>query len=68
MQHSVKSIGEMYEHLSTKRKDSKVFDAEDFFNFAKTNSKKYSIVENGDDLLVSTWHSNELIEDYKRQL
>lgn len=39
-----------------------------FFRFAKTNKDKYSIIEKGDDLLVSTWHSDALIDDYKATL
>lgn len=30
--------------------------------------KKYSIIENGDDLLVSTWYSDDLINDYRKTL
>lgn len=65
MQHSVKRIGENYEMLSTRRNDKKRFIAKDFFEFAKANSKKYAIIENADDLLVSTWHSDSLISDYQ---
>ena len=36
--------------------------------FAKEHNKKYSIIENGNDLLVSTWYSGDLIEDYKKTL
>ena len=68
MQHSVKYIGEKYEELSELREDEKKFSKEDFLNFAKENIEKYSIIENGDDLLVSTWCSDELIKDYKQTM
>jgi hypothetical protein len=65
MQHSVKNIGDNYEKLSIMRKDKNQFKANDFFQFANDNRKKYRIIENGDDLLVSTWYSDSLIKDYK---
>lgn len=65
MQHSVKSIGKMHQEMSEARKEKSLFKANDFFEFAKQNSEKYSIVKNGEDLLVSTWHSDQLIEDFK---
>lgn len=65
MQHSVKYIGGNYEQLSIMRKDKNQFKASEFFQFASDNKKKYSIIENGDDLLVSTWYSDALIKDYK---
>lgn len=64
MQHSIKIIGENYEHISMLRKDEIPFDSNDFFNFAKNNNNKYSLIENGDDLLVSSWYSDKLINDY----
>ena len=68
MQHSVKGIGENYEALSTMRNEKIKFNAEEFFQFAKNNLKKYSIVENGNDLLVSTWYSDSLIADYQKSI
>lgn len=68
MQHSIKYIGKNYEEISIMRKDKNQFNAVDFFNFAKENKDKYSIIENGDDLLVSTWYSNELIAAYRSTL
>jgi hypothetical protein len=68
MQHSVKEIGKRYSEISNKRKDKKLFKFEDFINFAKENKRKYSLIENGDDLLVSTWYSNDLIDDYRNTL
>ena len=65
MQHSVKEIGKRYSEISNKRKDKKLFKFEDFINFARENKKKYSLIENGQDLLVSSWYSDNLIEDYK---
>lgn len=66
MQHSVKHIGEEHQKISELRKDKVPFDAKNFFNFAKSKIGKYHLVENGDDLLVSTWYSNDLIADYKK--
>lgn len=68
MQHSVNEIATRYSEYSDLRKDKKRFDKEGFITFAKTNKSKYSLIENGDDLLVSTWHSNDLIEDYRKTL
>ena len=65
MQHSVKNIGDNYEKLSIMRKDKNQFKANDFFQFANNNKEKYSIIENGDDLLISTWYSDSLIRDYQ---
>lgn len=68
MQHSIKEIGKRYQSLSDKRKDKLRFNALDFYSFALNNKMKHSIIENGDDLLVSTWYSDELIEDYKKTI
>ena len=69
MQHSVKHIVAIYQDLSDRRKDKKRFNAINFFKFAENNKLKYSLIQHGeDDLLVSTWYSNELIEDYKNTL
>lgn len=65
MQHSVKNIADNYEKLSIMRKDKNQFNANNFFQFAKDNKNKYSIIENGEDLLVSTWYSDSLIKDYQ---
>lgn len=64
MQHSIKQIAKRYSDLSNMRKDISRFNEDDFINFAKVHSKKYSLIENGDDLLVSTWYSDDLIDDY----
>ena len=58
----------MYSNLSKLRRDDKPFDENDFIQYAKENVKKYSLVENGDDLLVSTWFSDRLIDDYRRTI
>jgi hypothetical protein len=50
------------------RKDKNPFNKEDFYQFAKSNMKKYSIIENGDDLLVSTWYSGSLIYAYQETI
>jgi fermentation-respiration switch protein FrsA (DUF1100 family) len=68
MQHSVKYIAEKYSEFSRKRNDKNLFIAEDFIRFAQDNKEKYSLIENGDDLLVSTWYSNDLIEAYRNKL
>ena len=68
MQHSVKEIGERYSEISLKRNDKKLFKFDDFIKFAQENKKKYSLIENGVDLLVSTWYSDDLIEDYRNTL
>lgn len=64
MQHSVKQIGGNYERFSILRKEKPQFNKENFFEFAKSNMKRYNIIESGDDLLVSTWYSDSLINDY----
>ena len=64
MQHSVKEIAKRYHSISEKREDKKRFQYLDFLEFAKNNTKKYSLIENGEDFLVSTWYSNDLIDDY----
>jgi hypothetical protein len=68
MQHSVKEIGRRYSEISSKRNDKKLFKYDDFLKYANDNKKKYSLIENGDDFLVSTWYSDDLIEDYRRTL
>lgn len=68
MNHPIKEIAKRYSELSDLRKDKKRFVGPDFIQFAKDNKNKYSVIEDGDDLLVSTWHSNDLIEDYQKTL
>lgn len=68
MQHSIKWIAKEYSEISERRKDEKRFIESDFIQFAKDNKSKYSIIENGDDLLVSTWYSGDLIKDYQNTL
>jgi hypothetical protein len=68
MNHPIKEIAKRYSELSDLRKDKKRFVGSDFIQFAKDNKNKYYLIENGDDLLVSTWHSNDLIEDYQKTL
>ncbi len=65
MQHSVKEIGTRYERISKMREDKKRFNASLFLEFAKDNHIKYHLIPNGEDWLVSTWYSNDLINDYK---
>ena len=68
MQHSVNEIAKRYSEISEKRNDKKLFKMDDFISFAKENKVKYSLIEHGDDLLVSTWYSNDLINDYRNTL
>lgn len=68
MQHSVKEIGKRYAELSDMRQDKERFKSKEFFEFAEKNKGKYRLIENGDDLLVGTWYSNDLIEDYRQTL
>ena len=68
MNHPIKEIAKRYSELSDLRKDKKRFVGSDFIQFAKDNKNKYYLIEDGDDLLVSTWHSNDLIEDYQKTL
>jgi len=68
MQHSVKEIAKQYSRLSDMRMDIKRFDEINFITFAKNNIKKYSLIQNGDDLLVSTWYSDSLIDDYRETI
>lgn len=68
MYHSVKEIGERYYKISKKRNDLKLFKSDDFFDFAKNNVKKYSLIEEGEDILVSTWYSDDLISDYRKTI
>lgn len=66
MQHSINEIANRYSRISKKRGDNPLFIADDFINFAKVNKKIYSLIDNGNDMLVSTWYSNDLINDYKK--
>lgn len=68
MEHSVNNIATTYSEISAKRKDKKLFKKNDFIQFAKDNKKKYSLIENNNDLLVSTWYSDNLINDYLKTL
>lgn len=64
MQHSVKEIGNRLSEMSALRQEKELFKADDFFNYAKNNSSKYQLIENGDDYLVSTWNVDELKSDF----
>ena len=68
MQHSIKEIAIRYSSISDKRKDKKRFDKDGFIKFVKDNMEKYSILVENDNLLVSTWYSGDLIDDYKKTL
>lgn len=64
MQHSINFIAKTYSEISDLRKDKKRFSEKGFIDFASQNKEKYSLIDNGHDMLVSTWHSNDLIKDY----
>lgn len=68
MEHSVNEIANRYSKLSEKRKDKKLFNKDDFIQFAKDNKEKYSLIENDNDLLVNTWNSSDLIDDYRKTI
>ena len=68
MQHSVKDIAKRYSEISKKRNDKNLFDYVSFIKFASENKEKYSLIDNGDDILVSTWYSNDLIGDYRKKI
>lgn len=70
MQHSVKEIANRLSAFSDIRKDKKRFVESDFIQFANKpdNKEKFSLIENGDDLLVSSWHSDDLIQGYRRTI
>jgi hypothetical protein len=68
MQNSVKQIAKAYAELSDRREDKLRFNEQGFIDFAKANKDLYRIVETDDDLLVGTWHCNELLEDYRNTL
>ena len=64
MEHSVKFIANSYAKFSEKRKDKKRFIAIDFINFARENKKKYRLSEDEDDLIATTFWTDDLINDY----
>lgn len=68
MQHSIKYIGDKHERFSEMRKDKIRFRSEDFFDFASNNQSKYGIIEEKDDLIVSTFHIDALVNDFKETI
>lgn len=68
MMHSIKDIAKRYEEISILRKDTDIFYAKDFFEFTKQNAKKYDVLENGDDLLCSSWYIDDLLRDFRTKL
>lgn len=68
MQHSVKDIAKRYSEISLLRQDKNLFIYNDFVKFSNDNKIKYSLIENGDDFLVSTWYSSDLINDYRKTI
>ena len=68
MEHPIKEIAKRYADMSECRQDKKQFSEAGFIQFAIDNKDKYSLIENETGLLVSTWYSNDLIEDYRKTL
>ena len=68
MQHSINFIGERYSELSSKRGDKNLFIKEDFIIFAQANRGRYHLIDDGDDLLVSSFYSNDLINSYREYI
>ena len=71
MEHSVKEIGKRYSKISRKRKDKKLFDFDKFMKFAKDNMKKYQLLKSeyiDGDFTITTFHTNDLINDFKNTL
>ena len=68
MQHSVKHIANMHAKLSALRKERPAFDQEKFLKFARDNKLKYQLSEETGELTVSTWNSEDLVEDFKKLL
>lgn len=68
MQHSVKYIALTHCEISALRKDKVQFDYDDFIKFAKDNMVKYGLLSGVDDMLVSSWYADSLINDYKMTL
>ncbi len=65
---SIKEVGEKLEQLSNMRKENPAFNAKDFLEFAKAHKDKYSLIESGEDLLVSTWYYDDLVRDYEASI
>lgn len=68
MQHSINHIATTHSEISDMRKDNKRFKKDGFIQFAREHKEKYHLIDNGDDMLVSTWYSNDLINDYRKTL
>ena len=58
----------MHAKLSALRKDRPAFDREKFLKFARDNKLKYQLSEETGELTVSTWNSEDLVEDFKKLL
>ena len=56
----------MHAKLSALRKDRPAFDQEKFLKFARDNKLKYQLSEETGELTVSTWNSEDLVEDFKK--
>ena len=68
MLHYIKQIAENYSKNSELRKDKKLFNYDKFILFTQNNINKYNIVKENDMLMLSTWHSEDLITDYIKTL
>lgn len=43
------------------------FDENAFVSFAAENTDKFSLITEGDSLMVNTWNADSLVEQFKRQ-
>lgn len=68
MQHLIKTIANNYANISELRKDKKRFTRDGFINFAKDNMVKFNIFEEGGELYVTTFFSDDLVEAYKKTI
>lgn len=44
------------------------FNEEVFINFAAENADKFSLIAEGDSIMVNTWNADSLVEQFKRQI
>lgn len=68
MVHSVTEIGQTQARIYNRTHRLKTFDEKAFLEFAAVNVEKYNLIQDGNDLLVTTWHSDELVKDYLKTL
>lgn len=44
------------------------FNEKVFLNFAAVNVDKFSLITEGDSLMVNTWNADTLVEQFKQQI